>query len=564
MTRKLDKEVTTSRTNSDGTFTNPFIWADVPDLDVIRVGDAYYMTSTTMYFNPGCPIMKSKDLVNWEIVNYAYDILDDSDRMTLKNGQHAYAQGSWASCIRYHNGKYYVTLCANNTGKTYIFQTEDIENGSWRRYTLDAIYHDMSMLFDDDGRVYLVYGGGAIKVIELTADATAVKLGGLDKVIIEHADISGTDSLAEGSHIYKLNGRYYIMIIGWPRTGTGRRIEVCFRADKIDGPYESKLLLDDDMGFQNAGVAQGGFVDTPEGAWYAPLFQDHGAVGRIPVLVPMKWEDGWPVLGINGKVPVTLPLPVKGCERKTLVISDDFENRDIVRDYSAVNDAGYKSNSEKGENEPNGSNLALEWQWNHNPDNRYWSLTDRPGWLRLTTGSISRSLVEARNTLTQRTFGPKCSGSVLIDVSSMRDGDCAGLGALHDKYGFVGVKMVDGSKYIIMAVNGEPPPPPETPRGRRYQVDIPEVEIASIPLEQDVVYLKIDFDFTDAIDEANFCYSLDGVSWHKIGSTLKMAYRLVHFTGYRFALFNYAAKITGGYVDFDWFSASGKLAEMKR
>jgi beta-xylosidase len=505
-----------------------------------------------MYFNPGCPVMKSKDLVNWEIVNYAYDILDSGEKMTLKNGQHAYGAGSWASCIRYHKGIYYVVFCANNTGKTYICQTEDIENGLWKRYTIDGIYHDMSILFDDDGRVYMVYGGGQIKVIELTPDATGIKPDGLNKVIIENADISGGNSLAEGAHIYKINGRYYIFIICWPRSGTGRRIEVCYRSDNIDGEYEGRIILDDDMGFRNAGVAQGGIVDTPEGEWYAPLFQDHGAVGRVPVLVPMKWEDGWPVLGTEGKVPAELMIPVAGYEPKSIVISDDFDQKDIYKDFSAINDSSYKSGGAEGENDYNGSNLALEWQWNHNPDNRYWSLTARPGWLRLVAGSISRSLSDARNTLTQRTFGPECSGSVFIDTSRMRDGDYTGLAALQDRYGFIGVKMSGNSKYIIMAKAGDEPSVQPGQR-RRYETGVPELEIESVPLAQDTVYLRIDFDFKDAIDEAVFYYSLDGAEWHKIGDTLNMPYRLTHFTGYRFALFNYATKVIGGYVDFDWF-----------
>jgi len=506
------------------TFTNPFIWADVPDPDVIRVEDTYYMTSTTMYFTPGCPVMKSKDLVNWEIANYVYDILDDSDCMTLKNGQYDYGKGSWASCLRYNNGTYYVSFVAYNTGKTYIFQTEDIENGSWRRYTIDGIYHDMSLLFDDGGRVYMVYGGGAIKVIELTSDAAAIKPDGLNKVIIENADVSGGNSLAEGAHIYKLNGKYYIFIICWSRTGTGRRIEVCYRSDRIDGEYEGKVVLDDNMGFQNAGVAQGGIVDTPDGKWYAPLFQDHGAVGRVPVLVPVKREDGWCIFGIYGKVPHEMTLPASGHKTKGIIISDDFDD----------------------------SKLALEWQWNHNPDNDNWSLTERPGWLRLTTGSICRSLTDARNTLTQRTFGPQCSGTVYIDVGNMKDGDFAGLAALQEMYGFTGVKMDGDSKYIIMAMA-------EEQTERPYKTGIPAKETESVQLLQDTLYLKAAFDFKDAVDEAYFYYSLNGTDWVKIGSTLKMSYRLSHFTGYRFALFNYATKTTGGYVDFDCFKVSDTI-----
>ncbi|MCL2285973.1 MAG: glycoside hydrolase 43 family protein [Firmicutes bacterium] len=486
------------------TFINPFIYADVPDPSVIRVGDTYYMTSTTMYFTPGCPVMKSKDLVNWEIVNYVYDTLSDIDHMALRNGKHDYGRGSWASSLRYHNGTFYVSFVAYNTNTTYIFQTEDIENGPWRRYDIEGIYHDMSLLFDD-GRVYMVYGAGAIRLVELTADATAIKPNGLNKVIIEHADITGGKSLAEGAHIYKLDGKYYIFIIAWPRTGTRRRIEICYRANAIDGEYEGRIVLDDNLGFQNAGVAQGGIVDTPCGKWYAMLFQDHGSVGRIPVLVPVSWQDGWPIFGEDGEVPIEMPYPSAPHLTAPLVVSDDFD----------------------------GDKLPLQWQWNHNPDNTGWSLTARKGWLRLTTTHVIQSLVEARNTLTQRTFGPACSGSVLLDTGQMKDGDVAGFAALAELYGFVGVKMEDGQKSIIMATS----------------TDTMEV----VPLTQDQVRLKIDFNFTDAIDEANFYYSLCGSKWKKIGGTLKMRYTLAHFTGYRFALFNYATESTGGYVDFDWF-----------
>ena len=506
-----------------GSFTNPLIWADVPDPSVIRVGDTYYMTSTTMYFTPGCPVMKSSNLVDWEIINYVYDTLDDNDHMTLQNGKHDYGRGSWASCLRYHRGIFYVAFVAYNTGKTYIFQTEDIEKGVWRKYTIDGIYHDMSILFDDDGRVYMVYGAGAIKVIELTADTTAIKPGGMNKTIIENADPTGGTGLAEGAHIYKLNGMYYIFIIAWPTTGNKRRIQVCYRSDTIDGIYEGRVVLNDNMGFQNAGVAQGGIVETPAGEWYAMLFQDHGAVGRIPVLVPVNWDNGWPIFGENGKVPKTLSLPEGSASN--IVKSDDFDS----------------------------ASLALQWQWNHNPVDTHWSLSKRPGWLRLTASHVSGSLSESRNTLTQRTSGPVCSGFVKLDVGHMINGDYAGLAALQDQYGFVGVKMSDNARFIVMSIASETT---NTWQVGSYKTGVPELEVEAAPLNQSILYLRVDFNFADAIDEADFYYSLYGNEWIKIGSTLKMTYRLSHFTGYRFALFNFATREPGGFVDFDWFKVS--------
>ena len=501
---------------------NPLIHADFPDPDIIRVGDAYYMTSTTMYFTPGCPVMKSTDLVNWQIVGYVYETLGDDDFLALRNGAHDYGGGSWASCIRYNNGVFYVVFAANKTGKTFIFKTDDIEIGRWTKLSLDGIYHDMSLLFDDDGRVYMVYGVGRLKVVELTSDASGLKPGGLDKVLIENADISGGDCLAEGSHIYKLNGFYYLFVICWPNTGTRRRIQVCYRADKIDGEYEGRIVLDDDMGFHNAGVAQGGIVDTPDGDWYSVLFQDHGAVGRIPILVPFSWKDGFPVFGIDGKVPTKLPLPAKLNETSTGSVSDEFDK----------------------------VSLPLQWQWNHNPSDGHWSLDARKSWLRLVSCGLAGSLTDARNTLTQRTFGEVCCGSVLMDVSGMLDGDYAGLAALQDQYGFVGVKMSGGKKYIVTVF---------APERSDFVAGVPGEETDSVPLDSDLIFLRVCFDFRDAVDEAFFYYSNCGDKWHVIGGKLKMSYRLTHFTGYRFALFNFATKTSGGHVDFDWFRIGGEI-----
>lgn len=512
------------------TARNPVIWADVPDPSVVRVGDTYYMSSTTMHMNPGVPIMKSKDLANWEIVNYVYDILGVKDEQRLNNGKNEYGRGSWASSLRYRDGVYYVVFSSQTAGNTFIFQTRDIENGPWEKYILPFV-HDMSLLFDDDGRTFLVYGGGDIRLLELTEDATAVKPGGLDQVIIKDSSAIAGPNIglpAEGAHIHKIGGKYYIFLITWPRGGM--RTQLCYRADSITGPWEGKVVL------QDAGIAQGGLVDTPDGNWYAFLFGDRGAVGRIPYLVPVKWEDGWPVLGENGKVPEDTGI-ARAAEFK-LVASDEFNaSGDKIGAYytELADDAA------GDENKPRGSHLGLVWQWNHNPDHTKWSLTERPGYLRLKTGGTSQSIVEARNVLTQRTFGPECSGMVAIDVSGMQEGDYAGLAAFQKNYGFVGVKASNSSKHIVM-VDGS-------------QDTITEVE--AIRVEQDRLYFRIDCDFRERKDLAYFYYSLDGKKWNKIGTPLKMSYTLPHFMGYRFALFNFATESAGGYVDFDYFREVG-------
>ncbi|HPB06373.1 MAG TPA: glycoside hydrolase 43 family protein [Prolixibacteraceae bacterium] len=492
---------------------NPIIFADVPDMSMIRVGDTYYMSSTTMHMNPGVPIMKSKDLVNWELVNYAYDTLADIDQTNLVNGKSEYGHGTWASCIRYHNNTYYVSSFSGTTHKTYIYSTKDIEKGPWNLITIDAQYHDHTIFFDNNGKTYIIWSVRKIMIAELKDDLTGVKEG-TERVLIEDVNApAGTRvGLGEGSQLFKVNGKYYLYNICWPNGGM--RTVVIHRADNINGPWEGRVALMDQ------GVAQGGMIDTPDGRWFAYLFQDHGSVGRIPYLVPMKWEDGWPVIGVNGKVPETLDLPVSKGLIPGIVNNDEFTRK-------------------KGE-----PALPLVWQWNHNPDNSLWSVSERKGFLRLKTGRIDSLFLKSRNTLTQRTFGPVCSGFTLLDASNMKEGDFAGLTAFQRKFGQVGVKVVDGKKFLFMVSN---------------KTDKP-TELQSIPLSQNKVYLKIECDFRNRIDVAKFFYSLNGKAWKQIGGELKMEYTLMeHFMGYRFGLFNYATKNIGGYADFDYFRISDKI-----
>lgn len=483
------------------TVNNPLIWADVPDVSVIRVDDTYYMVSTTMHMSPGVPIMASKDLARWRIINYAYQTLDNGDACSLNGGKSAYGKGSWASSIKYHKGAWYVLTPSYTTGKTHIYKTTDIESGKWQTATL-PFYHDPSLLFDDDDRVYVVYGGGNISIIELSSDAMSVKSGATSRVLLKSpAAIAGSDFYVEceGAQIMKKDGYYYVFLISWP-AGKCRSV-LCYRSKSLDGTFEGKVVLQDN------GVAQGRVFDTPDGDWYGMFFRDNGSVGRIPYLVPVTWSDDWPVLGNNGKVPSSLQLAASQEKGYGIVTSDEFES----------------------------GKLPLEWQWNHNPVNDYWAFEN--GALRLTNGRVDADLENTQNTLTQRSFGPTCSGWTKMSTIGMKDGDCAGLCALQDLYGYVGVKMNNGSKSIVMVNAGSGSPK----------------EVEAVPLSQDNVWFRIDMNFNNQTDKATFYYSLDGSTWTAIGNTLSMKYELTHFVGYRYGLFNFGTKNTGGYVDFDFF-----------
>lgn len=486
------------------TVSNPIIWADVPDVSMLRVDSTYYMVSTTMHFAPGVPIMASTDLANWRTINYAYSTLTSSNAMNLTGGSSAYGKGSWASSIRYHDGTYYILTPSYTTGKTHLYKTTDIKNGHWSE-TLLPFYHDPSLFFDDDGSVYIFYGSGTISYIQLNSDLSGVNSSGKKGTLNLPLDATtGTSNYIvkmEGSHMEKVNGKYYLFVISWPSGKS--RTEIVFRSSSLFGTYEGKIAL------QNNGVAQGSIFDTPEGNWYGMLFRDNGSVGRIPYLIPVTWSDNWPVFGTNGAAPATLDLANPQIDGYGMVTSDDFDEE----------------------------TLPLEWQWNHNPDNANWSLTANKGNLRIITSkveaSLNNGLYYARNTLTQRSFGPKCSGRIALDASGMKDGDMAGLAALQDSMGFVAVYK-SGSSLSIVEYQGK-------------------TQKASVAIDQNKVYFRIDMDFTNQTDKATFYYSLDSTTWKSIGSTLSMSYTLGMFVGYRYALFNYASKTAGGYADFAWF-----------
>ena len=487
----------TSGNDATNTFSNPLIFADVPDVDVIRVGNDYYMVSTTAHMSPGAPIMHSKDLVNWRIISYVFDTLDESPKNNLEGGN-IYSRGQWASSLRYHDETFYVFFGTGN--KSYLYATKD-PAGKWeKKCVIDEYLHDASLLFDDNGKVYLAYGGSHIKIVEFNADLSGLNPNGLNTEVI-----SGEPSgLLEGTHFYKHDGTYYLSLIWWPAGEI--RTQLCFRSDSITGPYENKVILSDDMGYDNHGVAQGCFIDTPDGRWYAMLFQDHEAVGRVPILMPCRWVDGWPMLGdASGNVPHSMEVPVKGCDpvESNIIVSDDFD----------------------------GAKIGLSWQWNHNPDNELWSLNERPGYLRLRTGKVVNNIFEARNTLTQRTAGPQCTGTIAIETSGMNDGDHAGLAAFCSEPGTIGIVKEEGQKYITM-----------TDRGN---------EKGRIKIDADRVYLKMLCDFTT--DDATFYYSLDDKQWLQLGGKFHMIFSMAHFTGNKFAIFNYSTASAGGFVDIDYF-----------
>ena len=511
---------------------NPMLWADVPDPDVIRVDDTFYLVSTTMHLMPGAPVMASKDLKNWRTVGYIFDRLTDSPKYDLafslpldkQQGQEGvgtvYGRGQWATSLKYHNGRFYALLAPNEAGAmgdTYIFTAEKAE-GPWTIHSRLRHFHDATLFFDDDGTPYVFFGTG--EMCQLTPDLKGVVEGSHRHYFQREADERG---LLEGTRVIKHNGTYYALLISHVYAPGRHRREVCYRTKDLNAVWEKHVILESDFGGFSY-LAQGTIVDTEEGDWYGIMFQDRGGVGRVLTLSPVRWIDGWPMLGDEqGRVPATMRPYRSGQPADSIVCSDDFA----------------------------APTLGLHWQWNHNPVDAAWSLGARPGFMRLTTSRVVPNLYLAPNTLTQRMEGPTCTGGVCIDVSHMKDGDCCGLAAFNGDSGVLTIRK-KGKKYFLEMSEQKV----SLTDREKAVTGVEEKVVETIELKQTTVWLRLQGDFRPGHhDAANFFYSLDGQEWKQIGTK---DYRMVFdyrrlFMGTKFAIFNYATRRTGGYVDIDRF-----------
>lgn len=486
---------------------NPITRMDFPDPDIIRVDDTYYMVSTTMYFMPGCVILRSFDLIHWEYYTRVYDVMEDTPGQRLEGNENAYGKGMWAASIRRHGEFFYITFVANDTHKTYLYRARDMK-GPWEKSCIEGFYHDNSLFFDEDGRVYIIYGNRQIHLTELKDDLSGPRENGLDRIIADYGDAPFLGY--EGSHFYKINGQYYLFVIH-SLQDRWKRVESCFCSDSLEGEFTGGIVFNDDFSYFGNGVAQGAIVDTPDGRWYCCLFQDRGAVGRIPVLLPMKWENGMPVIGEQGKTPLTVGNINERPEHvyEPLYGSDNFEEE----------------------------TLKPWWEWNHIPDPACYALGG--GSYRIKTGKLCSDLTQAVNTLTQRGIYPGCSAEVMLDGSEMKNGDSAGLCVLQEHWGFVGLEKRQDDYFLVCRTKGREDPETGTERAR-------------IPVNESQVRLKLRMDFKNLKDEARFFYEADG-TWIPVGEPHPMAFLLSHFTGNRFGLFHFAAMEAGGTAAFSAF-----------
>ena len=482
--------------NGNGTYTNPVIPADFPDPDVIRVGDTYYIVSTTMFVFPGVTILKSHDLVNWEYCSNAVPRFDFSKCYDL-DGCNRYGHGQWATSLKYHNGKFYLLFITLNEGGFMCAANKAEE--PWKITHLPKGFYDPGLFFDDDGRIYVAQGYSKISITEVDSNLVAI---GPDSLVYTGDIRKGL----EGTHVYKINGYYYLYSTYGGKDG----IQVALRSKNIYGPYEQKVLISDTAPGVNFGIHQGALIKTQTGEWWTILFGDSGPFGRFPSLQPVTWVDGWPMVGVDGHGVIIYKKPnvVKAYPITNLPTSDEFNEK----------------------------KLGMQWGWNHNPDSIKWSLTEKTGYLRLRTVNVVSNLTMARNTLTQRPFANRdqkipTTAITKINISKMKDGDIAGLAIFQQPYAFIGVEKSNEKKYMIMVNNGK--------------------TVDSVTINHSTIYLKTVA--SNSSGKASFEYSIDNKIFKPLGDELNMQFSLKIFTGNKFCLFNYATKETGGYVDFDWF-----------
>ena len=508
---------------------NPILNMDFPDPDVIRVDDTYYMVTTTMHLMPGCEILKSYDLINWEHLTFVFNTLDSTDSQRMCDDKNVFGKGMWAATLRYFDGVFYIVFVANDTQKTYLYKSKDIE-GEWEKSEIKGFYHDPSLLFDDE-RVFIAYGNTDVYLTELDSELKGPKEGGLHRLLVSD---KGNKMLGfEGSHLYKINGMYYLFLIHSASDKWMRR-EACFISDSLEGEFIGGDVLSDDLGRPPMGAAQGGIVDDGNGNWNAIVFQDCGAIGRIPVVVPVTFVDDKPIFGINGKVPLEFELPSfhEDYKYSPLCGSDDFKDNFFKSDNPNKKDYGCFG-------------LKSFWQFSHEPDLNLINIDKKDGFLKISTDKLCSNIHQARNVLTQRTVCPDCYSEVTISGKDLKDGDIAGLSLYQGNYLWIGIKKIDGKNYISATSF--------TSKENTWIVSKDEGEEKElIPIDTDEIRVSINAHFDKTGDYAYASYLKDG-GYLKISDDHKLSFRLDYFCGARFGLFVYSTKETGGTASFSDF-----------
>ncbi len=504
--------VTAAVPSSLPTYTNPVLFADYSDPDVIRVGRDYYLVASSFHFSPGIPVLHSRDLVHWRILSHVlprlpfapqYDMPGPhtlTDATSKPVGGTRYAGGVWAPSIRHHFGRFYVYWATPDEG--IFMATAAAAAGPWTapvKVIDQPLLEDPCPFWDDDGTAWLVHsrhGAGPLILHRMSADGTRVLDAGT--IIVEDKI---NLPILEGPKLYKRDGWYYILA---PFGGVENGAQAALRARDIRGPYEQRVVLQQGATALQ-GPHQGGWVETPSGQGWFLHFNSTGAFGRITHLQPLRWVDGWPLIGD--------PIP-----RSTA-------GQPVAR--HAVPDTGTRSRYRiQASDDFTARTLGPQWEWNHNPDDRAWSLSARPGHLRLMAGRAEH-LVTARNTLTQILQGPSSRITARLDPRAMADGQRAGLSLFGVRPSWIGLVRTGGVTRVTLAVEG--------------------AETVGPVFTGDRIYLRA---VVTPDQRVAYSYGTDGRTFAPIGSAVPLA-RFSWWKGSRPALFTFTRGMPGGSVDVD-------------
>ncbi|MFI5896088.1 family 43 glycosylhydrolase [Actinoplanes sp. NPDC051513] len=499
-------------TSAPSTFANPVVWQDFADGDIIRVGDVYYYSASTMHYSPGAPILRSYDLVNWEYAGHSVPRLDfDSNAYDL-NGGRAYVKGIWASAFNYRpaSSTYYWLGCTE-FNRTYVYTSTSIGSGWSKKARINKCYYDAGLLFDND-TPYVAYGNSTISVAQLSGDLTSEVRS---QTVYTTPSSIGT---LEGSRMYKRGNYYYIWLT---RPANGQYV---LRSTSPWGPYEQRQVLLNLPGpISGGGVPhQGGLVQTQNGDWWYMAFTDAYPGGRMPTLAPITWSsDGWPVLQtVNGRWGASYPRPnLPWHPLASMTGSDSFT-------------AG---------------TLGPQWEWNHNPDTSKFSVGNG---LRLSTATVTSDLYNARNTLTRRIQGPSSTATIQLDYAGMANGDRAGLAMLRDQSAWIGIRKDNGATRVSMTSG-------LTMSTSGWTTTGTGAEQAGATVSGGRIWLRVSANIQPGSGRtATFSYSTDGSTFTSLGPAFTLNNDWQFFMGYRFGVFNYATTALGGSVTVNQFVVS--------
>lgn len=468
------------------TYQNPILYADYSDPDVIRVGEDYYMVASSFTYLPGVPLLHSRDLVHWEIINYCVPELPFE-----KYNRPSHGSGTWAPSIRYHDGTFFVFVPLVDEG-IFVARSKDPRG----TFTLNCLQEakgwiDPCPLWDEDGKTYMVFAYARsrcgikhrLAVVEIDRECT--KLLGVPRTIFDGEQIAPT---TEGPKFYKRDGRYYIFA---PSGGVAVGWQSVLRADSVYGPYEYRIVMHQGNTAVN-GPHQGGLVDTPDGKEWFVHFQDVIELGRIVHLQPVCWNGGWPFIGMEangdgiGEPVSEWTVPVDNAPAYRIVDSDNFA----------------------------APTLGLQWQWQANPRPEFYSLTREPGKMFLAClADPQRETLAwyAPNLCTQIPQSPQFTVTAKVALHARRDGDMAALGMLGHAYAYLALEH-RGENFLLKLYEGQVL--------EREQEGLAEEKGETVAtLSTDTLWLRLHL---SKDKKYTFAFSCDGVNYVSVGKSFPL------------------------------------------